>query len=250
MKSLIRIVDTSLFDAFLKGIMKVAPDCMFSFSPDGCKVNSSNEGKTVRSFLSTSAAIGDEKVEFCLSDLTKFHKGLHLVKEEMGDESSIEMTFDGSFVACSGKVSFKLRTIRKDVIERFVSDELKTTLTPQFGFVFTSAAMNKLTGIGFINPSETPKVYITRERDAVRGEVDDKTTSMTDSISIPISTSPFGEWTDTIVTKMDMLRMWNVIGAQDVRVAMTDKKVVVAVGEVKERGFFLKSNVITSVLKG
>jgi len=252
--SKIIIKNVKYLDRFLKSITKFVPSCKFDIDADKCSVRSQNV--SARAFFTTNVITSESEISFCLSDLTKLYQSIKTLADFKEDDSDCVINYDGTFLRMKDIVSFKLTTVKEDVVRDTVTSDIKTQLKPVFGFKLRNAIMNKMNSMQFMSQDSTPKVYIYKQKikgkDVIIGEIDNKVQQLVDSISIPLSNSFFGEWETSIITDLDSFGLWNPLTADDINVSFVTNgtaKAIISLSEIKEDDVYVKAKVLSSVLK-
>jgi hypothetical protein len=237
------------FTEFLTAIIKIIPSHKFDINSDGCTIRSVNEYATVRGFFKTQSITSDSDVSFCLSDTTKLLRIFQYIKDLNKPESltsPVTLEYDNTFLRYNKNgMKFKFSTIKDQVIEKFITNDLTTQLTDVYGLNINSDIIKKILSMSSITSTEDPKLYLYKEGEVIVGEVDDKTNRLTDSIAIPISKNYFGDWNTPISIKLDIFRLFGIIHSDEIKVALTDKKVL----EVNSTSSAVQMRLIANILK-
>lgn len=245
----ITIHNIKLFDRLLFSVLKMVEMCEFKIGPKGCKISSINDSRVTRAFFETNAITCDENISFAIGDLSRLHKSIRVLNDFKKDDKLCKMTYDGVFLKMDDIVNFKLHSISSSRIEKYIDPGLKTKLQNDFSMVLTNVMMKKLCSMAFITSDESPKIYIYKKGDSIVGEIDDKTKERSDSIQIPISSEFDGQWITPIITKIDFFRNWNLLDASKIIAIMTKQKVMLSVAQITEGDTYIKSKIISSVIK-
>lgn len=248
MEQTINIVNASVFENFVSSILKLVPSCKFEINKEECTVMCVDENGISRAFLKTNSVFSDQPTCFCLNEVQKFAKCIATASEYQKD-GALKLIFDDTFIKLSSGIKFRLKTVKEDVIEKYISKPLKSELTPIFGCTLPSVSIKKLCSVSMISSSETPKVYLSKINDNIFGEIDDKKLVIADSIGIPLTKDIFGSWTSTITLKLDTFRLLNLIDCDKIKIALTEQKVLQVENEKTINSFFIKAKMITAVFK-
>lgn len=178
---MISIDDNETFLSFLGAISKFVPCAEFNVTPVNTTVYSMNLDHTVRAFFTTNIAHGDECM-FALNEISKLSKSLALTKKT----NQSQLNFDGQFLKTKGAGSFRLKTVKRDVIERYVSKPLTANLNTVMSFKMSKSCIKSLNSASAIIATDTAKLYLTMKDGVIVGEIDDKSNPLSDSISVPL----------------------------------------------------------------
>jgi len=255
----IKIKNMEFFHKFVSAIMKFVPSCKFSIDSEKCIVMSASKESASRAFFTTNVVTCDEEISFCIGEMNKLLKSLNTYKDFNKDkkDEEVSLTFDGAFLQLKGNVSFKIRNISEDVIKNTLTVALKTKFKPLCYFEIDKAMSKKLLSMSFISldSQHEPKIYMYKEKDLIVAEVNDRTKMGLDSITIPISSVHKGEWSKPIIVNFSKFKTWNLLDASNVKVSyVTDKDTskihaILTLCKIEEKGFYVKSKILTSMLK-
>jgi len=252
--SKIIVKNVKYLDRFLKSITQFVPSCKFDIDSDKCVVRSQN--LSARAFFTSNVIVAESEISFCLSELGKLYQSIKTLSDFKESDKECVITYDGTFLRMKDVVSFKLTTVKEDVVRDNITADLKTQLTPVFGFKLRNAVMNKMKTMQFMSQDTTPKVYIYKDKigsvDTIVGEIDNKIQQLTDSIAIPLSTTFFGDWETSVITDLESFGLWNPVSADDINVSFVTNgqaKAIISLSEVKEDDVYIKTKVLSSVLK-
>lgn len=244
----ITITNLSVFNAFLTSILKIVQAAEFNIDSKECVVRSINESNSIRSFLSTNSIISNEPITFCLNEVSKLLKCVSTL-EELNKSDIYELKFDGTFILFEKDVKFKLKTIKREIIEKQLSLPLNSTLENIYGFSLKNELYRKLLSLTSISSSDKAKIYLANINGKIMAEIDDKTLKITDSIGIPISSEISGTWSDVICVSLDCFKLFNLTNANLINIYMTDKKVLRTTSSIEVNQSYLNSEIISSTLK-
>jgi len=215
-----------------------------------------SQNLSARAFFTTNVITSESELSFCLSDLTKLYQSIKTLSDFKEDDSNCIINYDGTFLRMKDVVSFKLTTVKEDVVRDTVTTDIKTQLSPVFGFKLRNAIMNKMNSMQFMSQDASPKVYIYKQvvnnKEVIIGEVDNKAQQLVDSISIPLSDNFFGGWETSIITDLESFGLWNPLTANDINVSFVTNgtaKAIISLSEIKEDNVYIKAKVLSSVLK-
>lgn len=219
----ITVSNPKAFSAFLSTVCKLVPSAKFQFSPEGCDVMCMGEESVFRCFLKTDSAKATEPLCFCLSDSSKFFRAISIV-HSVEQCTAVDLKFDGSFLSKSGEAAFRLRTVRDEVVSKWVSEPIKTELKTVYEFLTTAKLVNRLLMASNIVSSDRAKVYIFANKDKMMGELDDKLNKLNDSVTLPISKDPVVGIVDGVTClSFVKFKLFSLLDSDAINVKMTDK---------------------------
>lgn len=220
----ITVSNPKAFSAFLSTVCKLVPSAKFMFSPEGCEVMCMGEESVFRCFLKTDSAKATESLCFCMSDSSKFFRAISIV-HAVEQSKSVDLKFDGSFLSKSGDAAFRLRTVRDEVVSKWVSDPMKTELKTIYEFLTTAKLVNRLVMASNIVSSDRAKVYIFANQGKMMGELDDKLNKLNDSVTLPITTSVAFTGNVEGITCLSFIKfkLFSLLDSDAILVKMTDK---------------------------
>ena len=244
---MINVSNTDIFTAFLTSVSKFVPAAEFNIALDKTDVMALNEEHTVRSFFTTNVCTGDA-CSFSLNEISKLIKSISLTAAK----DVMKLEFDGTFLKHKGKGSFKLKTVKKDVIEKYVSKPIVTQLNTLMSFKMPKTSLRSLQQASAIVSSESAKLYLIVKDGLIFGEIDDKTNTLSDSISIPLveNTSDVTGTLDklTCLKLSDFLQITS-FPSDDYDVKFTDRNVFVVDAKTSQESMFLDMKMILPLLK-
>lgn len=245
----IYIKDIKLFEKLLHSVNRLVPSCKFEIDKDKAEIRGFNDSTVIRAFYETNIITSDEASSFCIAKLANFYKSIQLISE-FGDNDTIELNYDGTFIKYSSNTKFKFSTVKEETVEKYISPRLKVTLDKIYGCTLTQPLMKKLSSLSCISNDDKIKVYIYKENDAIMGEIDNKQLRISDSIAIPITKDFYGPWDNIIIVTLDSFRLFNLLDTDSIKFHMTDKKALLIENEIVDKsGNYVKVNLISSILK-
>lgn len=241
------IKDVGAFCDFLKAIIAISPSQEFIITPEGCRVRAVNELSTIRAFISTDAVTSAKEITFCLNETFKLSKALTKIYEFNGKDLTDEkISFDNTFIYYnSNGYKFKFATVKRKVVERCLTDDIVTNLEYDYGFEMEQSVFKNLMNTATICSTDGTKVYFYKEDETVIADIDDKVDAYADSVSLPVSKIFDGNWSTPICTKLDIFRLFNVIGAEKVKIYATAQRALLVEGELNG----LKMKLVTGIVK-
>ena len=244
----IKITDIDVFDELIKSVVKIVPDVKFVISNENVQVKVINGSQTIRAFFESDCMTvdNDEVVEICFKDILTLKKSVDLIKT-VEDEDECELDFDGSFISYKNDVKFKLKVVKPEIIEQYVTTDIKTKLKKVFSFDIESDDIKQVLQCANIVSDSDSKIYIsTNENGKVIAEVDDQTNRMSNSIGIPISDDLDGTIDKPVALTIDNFQAINTLPSDDIVVRYTDKSVF----DVKSSSDNIKLYMIITTIKG
>ena len=250
MKSKIHILDYCLFDQFLSGLTKFINSAEFNFHADGCDVYTIDENSVNRLIYRTNCVKSDNNVSICLSNISKFHKAYNICKTY---NDNFDLIYDGPYLRVSNKLqsSFKIQVSCKDVIEKYVKGPLKSELIDSDVVMINNDKLRELRSLLFIDDNSEYKLYLYKKDGIIMGCIDDKESDLSENIVIPLqdNTSEInGDWLDTIVVPIDSIQYYNLINANEIKIAYTEQCVLSVKTEICNDAYYINSHIISSVI--
>jgi hypothetical protein len=244
------IKDLNLFNTYLNAISSLVDSCKFTIDENECTVMSVDDSKVFRVFFRTNVILSDSKVEFCIGELNKFNRSISTLRDFKGDDNQAVINFDGNFLKMKDKIKFSLKLIKEEVIKRMIAAPITAKLEPTHGFKLNNATMKKLCSMTFISTDDTShRVYLYKEDEKIIGELDNKKINICDSISIPISTDFYGDWTGPVITKLDDFRKWNLLGAPEINIHVIKQGACIILNEINNGDFYAKVKIVCPTVK-
>jgi hypothetical protein len=268
----ITIEDLQSVEELLTSISKITDGCKFTIDKTGCGVQVKNEAGSIRAYFHSKALMSDDSISFCLSDVKKMNRSLKLVSDTRKtklksyiDKRSVSHSDNGKLTRTEliakftadfkekekdytlvyqspyvkfkrDGISFRLATIKEDVIEYTKARPLTRELTKKFGCYLNGDIVSKVATISGITSLEKPKVYLYKQthettgKDFIVAEVDDKTKALSDNIGIPVSDDIEGEWTTHMCMILDGFKLFNLISCEKISVYSTKENAILVEG--------------------
>jgi len=245
----ITVKNIAAANSFMAAAMRIVPDGKFIFSKGSCNLKMINESQTIRAFLSTDAMAADEDGEFSFQDISKLHKSIGLIAA-VEDKTSTDIEFDGAFVKYKADVNFKLRTVKPEIIERYVTNDITAKLEEVYSFTTSSDLIKRaLQCTAIVNDADS-KVYFSKSGKKVVAEIDDKKNKLANNIAVPIAHDMEGNLTEVVAITLDNFKSFNLIPADKINVSYTDKKVFVIKSEQEVESCKIQLYLISTTIKG
>jgi hypothetical protein len=247
----LRIKSLNEFSNFLKcaaSLVSEGGGCEFVYENKTLKSSVANDAATFRAFFTTTCVDSDvDSFSFCLQEVSKLIKAISvLVDIEQVDSTAFTLT--DSFISYTGSMNFKIRLVKREVVEKNITVPLKCQLVNLFSFTTNDKLVKKMLHCASIS-SEAAKIYFNlkdMKSDVVVAEIDDKTMKYTTSIGVPISaTGPKGGFTP-FITQLELFKMINSFSlVGDITIAYTDKNVL----DITHNGDNFNMRIIACILK-
>lgn len=220
----ITINDIEVFDELVKAIVRIVPDAQFELTTEGVQVKVMNDSQTIRAYFKSDCMTASEDVTFCFKDLLNLKKSVNLVSNIEGETSCI-MDFNKSFLAYKNDVTFKLKVVKPDIIEQYITKDITTKLESVFNFVTEPENIRQVIQCTNIVNDSDSKVYLSETNDKVICEIDDKTNKMANSIGVPISNEIDGTIESPIAMTVENFQSFAILPVDEIFVSYTDKSV-------------------------
>lgn len=223
------IQDLKSFNVFLQSVSKFVPFAKFEVSNKFTKINSFNESTTSRAYFITNSMIAqntDETYSFCLNDISKLVKMLHLMISNNSDDT-LTLTYNDNTLSYNGKQnSFKLKTVKEELLADYYANKITSKLEYEFEFVTKATEIKNVMKANSIVATDNTKLYIFKQNDTIMCEIEDKSNRFSDAIAMPLADSlTSGDLTEVLCVKYDDFILMNLVPAQEVNVKYTNKKV-------------------------
>lgn len=235
---------------------------------------------TARLLLDTNALVLDENVEhefikICLRDINAFRSSINIitiveqkneailnVAESIGDNNIVY----AKYIEYKGKTKFKLISVDPQVIEQFISTDLKTELPENWSFNIDPSRLDIIqnrTG-NIVNTQDDVSIYIypeyCEETETTRVIVDLNARKSTyiNSIALPIAEESNGELpedTKEIAIHESSFRLMNILRtnkSEDLYCFYSCKYNIFFIRSMvqNEEGFWIKSRLMLGAIKG
>jgi hypothetical protein len=220
----IKINDIEVFDELIKSVVRIVPDAQFEVDREGVKLKVINDSQTIRAFFKSDCMIADEPVTFCFKDLLNLKKSVDLISSIEG-ETECELDFNNTFLVYKNDVKFKLKVVKSDVIENYITADITAELKEIFSFETEPENIKQVIQCTNIVNDTDCRVYFSQSDDKVICEIDDKTNVMANSVGVPISDSITGEIDKPIAMSIDNFQAFSILPCDNIEVTYTDKNV-------------------------
>lgn len=257
----IQITDIKLFKQFLGTIIKFVPSAEFEVTEEKTIVRSKNEAMTQRLFLETNSMVavnleGTDTVKFCFNDINKFLQSLNLLNT-LKESETINLEFVNEKYTSSLQYndisSFKLQSCKKDIIVKLISDPVKSGFTygTKYKLEIPSSNFKNVTKAFSIVDEDNANLYITKKKNSVVVEIEDKINIIGNAFGIEITDNIVeGDITDVVCVSFDDFTKFSILPSDNVEIIFTDKKFFVGKSEMEKEGKFIKMQIFVQIKKG
>lgn len=220
----ININDIEIFDTLVKAVVRVVPDAQFEVDSEGVKIKVINESQTIRAYFKSGCMTSEEPVKFCFKDILNLNKSVGLIAS-IEDESECDLEFNNSFLSYSNDVKFKLKVVKPDIIEQYITTDISTKLNEVFSFETDPQKIRQvLQCTNIVNDSDS-KVYFSEQNGKVICEIDDKNNTMANSVGVPVSDDLNGSIENPVPMTIENFQSFAILPADEIKVTYTDKSV-------------------------
>lgn len=233
MKEKIIIVDFDLFYEAIKSIAKFAISSKFILNEDGLKIYSKND--FARCEFETNSIYTKNPIEISILEINMLLKLLTTIKD-IHDNDYSELNFyieANAIIFKSKKFKSKLVTCKEELIEKWVSKKITSSLNPVFEFTTTSELIKRLNSHSFIFSDKTSlRIYLKSisdmENNALFAELGNNT-NLANSITLKFGLITFGSLGDrNIILDFERLNIFNLIQSSNIKISLMDKNVLVS----------------------
>lgn len=227
----LQIKNVSEFSNFLKcatTLISEGGGCEFVYQSNMLNCSVANDASTFRAYFTSSCIESNSDFSFCIQEVSSLIKAIDLLKDvEQLETATLDLT--DSFISYLGTMNFKVRLVKREVVEKNITVPLKSQLTNIFSFNTNDKLLKRMLKCTQIS-SEAVKIYFSLKEinsDIVVAEIDDKTMKYTTSIGVPISCTPIEGSFVPFITQLSLFKMINsfsIVG--DIKIAYTDKNVL------------------------
>jgi len=243
---IININDIEVFDELIKAVVRIVPDAQFEVDSEGVQLKVMNDSQTIRAYFKSDCMTSKEAVTFCFKDLLNLKKSVGLIAA-IEDEVQCDLEFNNTFLTYKNDVKFKLKVVKPDIIQDYITEDIKTKLKSVFSFETEPEFIKQVIQCTNIVNDNDCKVYFTQSEDKVICEIDDKMNTMANSVGIPVSDNIEGSIDKAIAMSVDNFQAFSVLPADTININYTDKNVF----EVRSKfDDSIELYMITTTLKG
>jgi hypothetical protein len=258
MKSKLLINDFNLFLDSMKATVKLIESAKFIINENGLVIYSSRSN-VARCEISTNAIYSDTPIEFSILDLHMFVKVLQTIHEiHKNDFSELTLTFESPFIkATSKKFKTKINTCDENIIEKWISKKIQTTLNPVFEFTTSSDMIKQISNHSFIFSDQSAvRVYLNTHNDmennSIFATLGNNTTNLNNEITMKFGLVTFGKIPEgrNIILDLERLSLFNCINTNEIKISLMDLNVLVS--KIKLTGkndSYFSLNIYNTILK-
>jgi hypothetical protein len=173
-------------------------------------MNSTNPSKTVRLFLSSDVATAENEVDLCFQDVSKLNTCIKTIvlENKKAEDQSLDFYTDGPFFGCNDRFKFKISLVKKDVIV-YDDREMTTSVKPMSWFKMKAECLKRIIMLNSVVDDTGAKAFFSKDNEEVRVEIINKTTDLSNSVSIIVSDKAEGDWVTPFCCSLENMRTWN-----------------------------------------
>ena len=209
-----------------------------------------------------------DEIRYCIKDINSLKSALSIISQvENVNECIVELenvpSVDGEIYAKTirykGTAKFKLISIDPAVIEKYITNELKTELSEDWKFTIDPINLDILqnkTG-NIVNTTNDVSIYIYPDPSTKKVMVDLNTrqTDYMNSIALPIANSYEGELNNKmneVAIHESAFRLFNILKVKEnLNCFFTSKYNIFFISsEVKKGDYYIKSRLMNQIIKG
>lgn len=219
----LNIIDIDTFNIFLSALVKFVGGAEFVVKKNQTSVNAFNE--VIRGFFTTSSLViaEDEKsleeIRFCFSDVSKLYKVLSLLSSSLDKNSPISLEFDGTFLSYNAGTSFKLKTIKKDLIEKYITQPIKSQIDVSYSFSTKTKDVRSIIQASNIVSNDENRVYFVMKGTQIFAEIDNKNLEFNDSIGLPLAQRIEGNVSRVVSIRMQDFVSFALLDSNQIKVS-------------------------------
>lgn len=217
------------FECLLKGLIKIASGTAIVVNNKGIKIAANNEGK-IRAFINSDSIRLDsdddnDSVELCFENLANLLKTIAFIKDIGEQNETAEFVCDGLFLKYSEKGSIKLKLDKRERVEQYLTNPIKSELTNLFTFDLSQIKIKKILTYSQFNPNYEVKLYFYIKDKTLMCDIDDRKemAGRLTSVSIPITKEFKGVLDKPFVVDLEDLQKLNVFDQPQIKCVLTDK---------------------------
>ena len=254
----ILVKDFGLFVEVMKSTQKIVEAAKLLIDENGMQIYGSH-ARTARCEIESNSISCTEPVDFCVADLAMFVKVLSTIKDIHGDDyTDFEFLLEKPFVRFkSKKFKTKFVTCNEDVIEKVVSERVKTAMEPVFEFTTTTDLIKRINSHSFIfqDPAAV-RIYIDTKKDmennAVFATIGNKETDLNNEMTLKLGLVTSGK-TDPerpIIVDLDRLNLFAAYPTDALKISLMNKNVLVSkLCAAGKNDSFFRLDIYNSLLK-
>ncbi len=246
------ISNIELAITFLGAIQRIAPGksngCLFTINNKQIKVNIKDLSETFRCFFISNCITAESETEFAFCDISKLIKALEMIID-IENKKNIDFEFNKSFIEYNNDVKFKLKVDKKESVEKYIANDIKTELIDFFSFKTSLIQLKKVIGYFSSLGDNYAKIYFTKENEKVLCEFANKSNILSNALTIPISTSFIGNLEQIVALNLDMLKTIINMPGETFEFKFTDKNAFLIKTKLEINSCFIESTLLTSFKK-
>lgn len=228
---------------------------------------------TSKLMLDTNAMFISEKeelneIKYCIKDINSLKSSLNIISQveninecnvELEDTPSIDGSTYAKTIRYKGIAKFKLISIDPTVIEKYITNELKTELIEEWKFQINPVNLDILqnrTG-NIVNVTNDVSIYIYPDVETGKVMVDLNTrqTDYMNSIALPIADSYEGSLNsrmNEVAIHESAFRLFNILKVKDnLNCFFTSKYNIFFISsEIKSENYYIKARLMNQIIKG
>lgn len=227
-KQILYIDDIKMAIEYLKSIQKVADSGRFNITASGCSVNTITEDGIARIYIKTNVihCDKDDFFEFNFQNINNLSNSLKAILE-VEDSNNCAIEYTKQALIYKNSVKFKLKLVKPDIVDRFYTKPLKTTLEPVFTIHTDVKRISKLlSNIGIVGDADEVKIYYTASDDGETAnfEIDDKLNTYSNNFTLPVGKLE-GTITQLLCTNISACRIFTLLNSNDIKISFTKQMV-------------------------
>lgn len=251
-KELIKINDFSLFFEVINSLNKMVDGVKCTINNYGLIIYTKNDVSKCE--ITTNVITSENEVVFCIKELGTLSKVLSTLKTIYKEdvENNIKLYYERPFVKIeSKKFKTKLNTIDEDTIRNFVTEKVKTELTPQLEFTTNSSFIRSINNYSFITNDKTAtRIYIESnpdmENNVIFAKVGNESNETENYAIMELGLITSGVLSDRkIIIDFDRLNMLNILPSDEINVQIANERPVMISKTMKsgKNNSFLNINI-------
>jgi len=257
-KQVLDISDFKLFCEALKAVNKLSEAAKLTFNEAGMTVYS-KKNQYARLELSTNAVTAKNEISVCIPDLAALIRLLGTAEAAYeGEQPEIKLVVDLPFFRIESKrFKTKLTSCKEEIIASVISQKVKTELTPVFEFATSATLIKNINAHSFVlQDEESARIYLapdaSMENNVLYATVGNEANSLNNSVTLKAGLIEFGAIPmEKIILNFDRLNLLNIVPASSIKVALTDKNVLLVKPELKSSvdGVYCNMSLYCSILR-
>jgi len=257
-KQVLEIADFKLFCETLKAVNKLSDAAKLTFNEAGMTIYS-KKNQYARLEVSTNAVISKIEVSVCIPELGSLIRLLGTAEAAYeGEQPEVSFIIDLPFFKIESKrFKTKLTSCKEEIISASVSQKVKTVLTPVFEFATSTALIKAINAHSFVfQDADSARIYLapdqTMENNVLYATIGNEANRLNNSVTLKAGLIEFGSIPmEKIILNFDRLNLLNIVPADTIKVALTDKNVLLVKPELKSKvdGIYCDMSLYCSILR-